>query len=156
MASTVAVDHTDAHIAAFLTAANKAESNQARQALKRSTDARVKDFAQRLLTERTAAERDQQSVMTTSGISPMPDEKSDMLRSRSEIATTSLGLVGALDFDKTFLDTIVREQQDLLGAVDSQLPTAHDRELKGLLERTRTEVAENLATARDIQASLPK
>jgi predicted outer membrane protein len=156
VSSTEVIDHTDAHIAACLAAANQTESSQAQRALQRSTDPRLRDFDQRLMADRTEAELDEQSVLASAGISPMADETSDMVRARGDVAMTNLGLVSEADFDKEFLDTIVREQQSFLSAIDSQIPVAQHGEVRALLERTRAKVAEDLATATEIQASLPK
>jgi putative membrane protein len=151
----IAAEHTDGHIAACVAAATKVEINQATEALKRSKDSRVRDLAQRLLADHTSFERDEQSLASSTGIVPMPDEKSDTRAAKGEIATTSLGLVNEGDFDKSFLDTTIKEQQDLLDTLDTRLvPDARNADLKAMLERTRSKVADDLAAARTIKASL--
>jgi predicted outer membrane protein len=59
------------------------------------------------------------------------------------------------DFDKSFLDTTIKEQQDFLDTLDTHLvPEAQNADLKAMLERSRSKVADDLAAARSIKASL--
>jgi putative membrane protein len=150
-----AAEHANGHIAARVAVASKVAINQATEALKRSKDSRVRDFAQRLLADQTRFERDEQSLASSAGIVPMPDEKSDTRSANGAIATTNLTLVNEGAFDQSFLNTTINEQQDFLDALDTHLiPEAQNAALKAMLGRTRSKVADDLAAAQGIQASL--
>jgi putative membrane protein len=148
---------TDAQIAAVVEAANKGEIEQAKTALKKSKNARVRQFAQHMVTDHTGAMNDEKTVDQKNGITPQDNDVSDGIKSNGEKVMSQLGSSDGASFDKAYIDAQVDEHQKVLDALDSKLiPQAQNTDLKSLLAKVRAKVAGHLKMAQDIQASLSR
>jgi putative membrane protein len=146
---------TDAQIAAVVESANKGEIEQAKTALKKSKNARVRQFAQHMVTDHTGAMNDEKTVDQKNGITPQDNDVADGIKSNGEKVMSQLNSSGGDGFDKAYMDAQVDEHQKVLATLDDKLiPQAQNADLKSLLEKVRAKVASHLKMAQDVQASL--
>ena len=146
---------TDPQIAAIVVAANNADIEGGRLAASKSGNAKVKEFAQRMITDHSGVNAAATALVTKLGVTP---EETPTSRQQTEggakVRQTLQGKSGA-DFDRAYIANEVTYHQNLLGAIDTVLlPSVQNAELKTLLNQTRPAVVSHLKLAQDLQASL--
>lgn len=135
--------------------ANAGEIEQGRLAMTKAHDARVKALAADMVKDHSAAQSQGASLATKAGLKPSPSPASDQLQSEAEGATRSLKSETGSDFDKSYVDTQVREHQAVLDVIDQKLlPNAKGADLKAYLQEVRTTVARHLDHAKGLQQEL--
>ena len=146
---------TDPQIAAIVVAANEVDIRAGELARERSTNAEVRAFAERMVTDHTGVNQAASDLVGRLGVTPEPNATSQKLTSDGEQARAGLqGQTGAA-FDRAYIDGEVAYHQAVLDALDQTLiPNAQNAELRGLLEQTRPAVAAHLDHARRLQGSL--
>jgi putative membrane protein len=146
---------TDPQIAAIVVAANDVDIAAGRLAQERGSNAQVKEFAQRMVTDHTGVNKAATDLVTRLNVTPEGNATSQKLSSDGEQTRTRLqGLSGA-EFDRAYVDNEVAYHQAVLDAIDQTLiPSAQNAELKALLEQTRPAVAAHLQHAQQIQGTL--
>ncbi len=148
---------SDAQIAAITDAANSGEVEQARVALRHSTNAHVKAFAQMMIDHHSQAKRSQQMLMSSMNVAPQPTPLAIKIETDTKSAISSLSAISGNDFDKAYIDLQVKEHKDVLDTLDTKLiPSAHSAELKKALIDFRPKVADHLQRAQDLQQVLSK
>lgn len=147
---------TDAQIAAIVVAANSADVKVGEQAKTMATNQQVKDFAQRMITDHTAVNKQATDLATKLSLTPEENPTSQSLAQGGDQTVSQLqGLSGAA-YDKAYIDHEVQYHQQVLDALDQQLlPNTQNAELKALLEQTRPAFVAHLDMAKQIQSSLP-
>lgn len=154
-ASPAAPTVTDPQIAAIVVAANDADIAAGRLAASTSKNAKIKEFAQRMITDHTGVNKAAVALVTKLNVTP---EESAISRQQTDkgaqVRESLKGKTGA-DFDRAYIESEVTYHVDLLGAIDSVLiPSSQNAELKALLEQTRPAVEAHLKLARELQSSL--
>jgi len=152
-AGTAAV--TDPQIAAIVVAANNADIEGGRLAASKSTNAKVKEFANRMITDHGGVNKAATALVTKLGVTPEENPASrQQTESGAQVRQTLQGKSGA-EFDRAYIANEVTYHENLLGAIDKVLlPSVQNAELKGLLEQTRPAVAAHLKHAQELQTSL--
>jgi putative membrane protein len=146
---------TDPQIAAIVVAANDVDIAAGNLARERASDQRVKDFAQRMITDHTGVNKAATDLVTRLGVTPEPNATSQKLTSDGEASRTTLQGQSGAAFDKAYVDQEVAYHQAVLDAIDQTLiPSAQNAELKALLEQTRPAVAAHLDHARQLKTQL--
>lgn len=146
---------TDPQIAAIVVAANDVDIAAGELAKQRGTDPRVKEFAQRMITDHTGVNKAATDLVTRLGVTPEPNATSQKLTSDGEASRTTLQGQSGAAFDKAYVDQEVAYHQAVLDAIDQTLiPNAQNAELKALLEQTRPAVAAHLDHAKQLQTQL--
>lgn len=148
---------TDPVIAGIFTTANTGEVDAGRLATSRATNQRVRQFAQRMVTEHGAANDRTMDVLNDIGMSTASSEP---MRDLSESARTTVerlrGYEGAA-FDRAYMESQVAMHRHVLQTLDNSLiPHARANQLEMLLTSTRPAIAEHLRMAEEILASLPR
>lgn len=145
----------DADVAGVLETANDGEVQAAEVALERASDSRVRDFAQRMVTDHTnASERLAQLASTGDIMIGNPSLAAQLRSSNTETVQTLQQLEGAA-FDRTYMDSQVSMHEWLLNTIDNTLiPSTRDNDLESLLTDIRPAVAQHLESARQIRSSL--
>jgi putative membrane protein len=145
----------NAQVAAVVQAANAGEIAQAREALKRAKSARVRQFAQHMLRDHSAAEAEMTRLDSKEGWTPESSAIAEQLKMGSEQIMTNLRSAGAADFDSSYINAQVDEHTKVVDLLDNKLiPGAKDADLVKTLQEIRTKVAMHLNDAREIQTSL--
>ncbi|HEU5479694.1 MAG TPA: DUF4142 domain-containing protein [Candidatus Tumulicola sp.] len=148
---------TDDQILQIVHVANEGEIEQAKLAQSKAKDPRVKKFAAMMQKDHTAADDKGLSMGRRDHIDLSPSKASSDLESGANDNTQMLKGASGADFDKSYVDTQVKEHQEVLDAIDQKLvPNAKNADLRTYLAEVRTKVAMHLQHAKDLQAQLAK
>ncbi|HEX2189395.1 MAG TPA: DUF4142 domain-containing protein [Longimicrobiaceae bacterium] len=152
-AGTTAV--TDPQIADIVVAANDEDIRTGELARTRAADPRVREFAERMVTDHAGVNQAASDLVARLGVTPEPSPTSTELREGGRKTRETLqGKTGA-EFDRAYIDHEVAYHQAVLDAIDRTLvPGAQNAELKALLQQTRPAIDAHLQHAKQIQASL--
>jgi putative membrane protein len=146
---------TDPQIAAIVVAANQVDIDAGELARERGADPRVKEFAQRMITDHGGVNQAASDLVGRLGVTPEPNATSQKLTADGEASRTALQGQSGAAFDRAYIANEVTYHQAVLDAIDQTLiPSAQNAELKALLEQTRPAVAAHLDHARQLQTSL--
>jgi putative membrane protein len=152
-----AIPLTDGQILQITHTANLGEINQARLALSRSKDARVRTLAQMMVQDHSQADKKGMVLAKKENLEREPSATSESLESDAESTTGTLKAEPAADFDKNYVDAQIRQHQAVLDTIDQKLVVnAANPELKAYLTEIRAAVASHLRHAQDVQNELQK
>ena len=152
---TASPSFSDGEIVAVVQAADRGEIDQAREAVRKGKNARIKQFAEHMVTDHSAAEAKLASLDSKSGITPQENAVTAQLKSGGEQIMGNLKSASGSDFDKAYIDAQVNEHTQVLDLLDNKLiPHAQNSDLVKTLQEVRTKVANHLKRAQEIQASL--
>lgn len=144
----------DAQIAAIVVTANQVDIDAGRFAATKTTDATVKDFAQRMITDHTAVNQSAVQLATKLKVTPEPSPTSQALKEGGEQNVAHLGTLTGRDLDKAYVDHEVAYHEQVIAALDGALiPDAQNAELKALLVKVRPAFLAHLEHAKRLQAS---
>ena len=148
---------SDAQIAGIVVTANQIDIDAGKLAKAQSRNKQVQDFAQQMITDHTAVNKQAAALAGKLGVKPQDRDTSQSLKQSAAETTKKLkGLKGA-QFDRAYVDNEVAYHQQVLDAIDKVLiPSAQNAELKGLITRVRPAIAAHLEHAKHLQASLGK
>ncbi len=148
---------TDGQILQITHTANLGEIEQARLALSRSKDARVRSLAQMMVQDHSQADKKGMVLAKKENLEREPSGTSESLESDTQSTTGTLKAEPAVDFDKNYVDAQIREHQAVLDTIDQKLViNATNPELKAYLTEIRAAVASHLRHAQDAQNELQK
>jgi putative membrane protein len=142
-------------IAQIADTANSGEVEQGRYAALHATNARVKAFAQHMVSAHGAIGQKMTAMLHKEGIVPADSPQSNRLGTDAQQTFATLKTKTGIDFDKAYIDAQVKAHQEVLDTFDNKLiPNAQDASLKANLQQVRPMVAEHLKEAQDIQKAL--
>ena len=144
---------TDANIAAIVVAANNADIAYAEQALAKSRDAGIRQFA-------TMTKKDHESMNAVAGalvtrlkVTPADNETSFDIRDDAEEKRQRFRELEDFAFDSAYIHNEVAYHRSVLEAIDKVLvPSAKNPELKSLLVQVRPAIAAHLDHAQSLAA----
>jgi putative membrane protein len=147
----------DAQIAHIAVTANSIDSTAGVMAKQKGTAKAVKDFAQSMINDHGAVNKQAVALVTKLNVTPEDNDTSRQLKSGAEQSQANLqGLTGAA-FDSAYIGHEAEYHQAVLDALDKVLiPGSQNAELKDLLQKVRPNFAAHLERAKSIQASLGK
>ena len=148
---------SDPQIAHIVVTANQIDIDAGKLAKSKSKNKEVQEFAQRMITDHTAVNKQASALVKKLKVKPEESDTSRSLKSAAkQTAGKMKGLKGAA-FDKAYADNEVAYHQQVLDAIDKVLiPSAQNAELKGLLEKVRPAIAAHLDHAKMMASSLAK
>ena len=147
-------DGVVAHI--FMTS-NTGEIQTSQVATSRAQSAAVRDFAQRMITEHSAANDRLTNVTRDEGIAPAPNPASAALQQTAQQTVSALNTYTGAAFDRVYMENQVALHQYTLRTLDEHLiPAARNDDLESLLVSTRPAVAQHLQMAQQILGGLPR
>ena len=156
-ASAVAAGPNDAQIAAIVVTANQVDIDAGTLAAARTTNADVKAFAERMVTDHTGVNKSAVDLVTRLKVTPEDNPTSESLKAGGDKNVTALKALHGAAFDKAYVDHEIAYHQQVLDAVDQVLiPNAQNAELKALLVKVRPAFVAHLEHAKQLQASLAK
>jgi len=155
--SAVAQAPNDAQIAHIVVTANQVDIDAGKLAESKSTNADVKAFGQRMVTDHTGVNKSATELVTKLKVTPEDNPTSQALKKGGEENLAKLkGLSGAA-FDKAYVDHEVAYHQQVLDAVDKTLiPNAKNEELKALIVKVRPAFVAHLDHAKMLQSKMGK
>jgi putative membrane protein len=147
--------YTDAEIAAITAAINTGEVEEAKAAQKKAKDPKVKAFATKMVNHHTSANTKQADLLKKLKMSTDENAKSRELSSEASSNVQTLSSQTGAEFDRAFMDQMVKDHQKALSMLDDKLiPEAKSSELKQMLQSVRSTVDSHLREAMNIQKSL--
>jgi putative membrane protein len=145
----------DAQIAGIVVAANSVDIDAGELAKTRAHDQKVKDFAQRMVTDHSGVNKQASALAQKLKLTP---EDSDASKSLKEGGAANIGKLKGMQgaaFDKAYIDHEVAYHQAVLDSIDKTLiPDAKNAEMKDLIVKVRPAIAAHLQHAQQIQSSL--
>ena len=148
---------TDPQIAGIVVTANQIDVDAGKIAKSRSKNKEVQDFAQLMITDHTAVNKQASALVKKLGVKPADSDTSKSLKKAAADTAKKLKALKGAQFDKAYVDNEVVYHQQVLDAIDKVLiPNADNAELKGLIEKVRPAIAAHLEHAKHLQASLGK
>src|SRR5690606_15008611 len=116
-----AAELDDAQIAAIVVTANQVDIDAAKLALEVSRDAEVREFARRMVTDHTAANKAAANLAERLGLTPQSNETSEALAKQGQETLARLkGLEGAA-FDAAYAEHEVAYHEQVIAALDGTL-----------------------------------
>ena len=156
-AKPAAAKPNDAQIAHIAVTANSLDSAAGVTAKKKGTSKAVKDFAQTMIDDHTAVNKQAVALAAKLKVTPEDNDVSRSLKSEADGAMPTIQARSGADFDKSYIGHEVTFHQTVLDALDKTLiPNAQNAELKALLTKVRPSIAAHLERAKSIQTSLNK
>jgi putative membrane protein len=148
---------TDPQIAGIVVTANSIDIEAGKLAKSRSKNKEVSKFAQQMITDHTAVNKQAGALAKKLKVKPADSDTSKSLKAGAADNIKNLkGLKGAA-FDKAYVDHEVAYHQAVLDAVDKVLiPSAKNAELKDLIVKVRPAFVAHLEHAKMVQADLAK
>lgn len=148
---------SDPQIAGIVVTANQIDIDAGKLAKSRSKNKEVKDFAQRMITDHGAVNKQAGALAKKLGVKPEDSDTSKSLKQGAAENIASLKKLKDGRFDKAYVDHEVAYHQAVLDAIDKVLiPSAQNQELKDLIVKVRPAIAAHLEHAKHLQADLGK
>jgi putative membrane protein len=146
---------TDSQIAHIAVTANSIDSAMGELAKTRARSAAVKGFAQTMITDHGAVNRQAVTLAQRLKVTPQANDMSRQLQQGADEARAGLEAKTGADFDRAYIEREVQYHQAVLDALDQALiPGAQNAELKALLQGARPAFAAHLERAKQIQGTL--
>ena len=133
-ASALAAGPTDPQIAHIAYTAGNLDIAAAKQALKMSHNAAVRDFAQEMVRDHTAVNQKALALVKKLHVTPEANPTSAGLTKAANAELAKLSKLKGAAFDREYVNNEVAYHKTVNGALASTLiPSAHNAELKSLL-----------------------
>jgi putative membrane protein len=147
----------DAQIAAIVVTANQVDIDAGKLAASRSEAARVKEFAQLMVTDHSGVNKSATELAAKLKVVPEANATSQSLKKGGDENLATLNKLSGAAFDRAYVAHEVVYHQAVLDALDKSLiPNAKNAELKALIVKVRPAFVAHLEHAKQLQASLEK
>lgn len=146
---------TDPQIAHIAYTAGVLDVEAAKQALKTSHNAAVRGFAQEMVRDHEAVNKKALALVKKLKVTPEANATSTGLTKAADAERAKLGKLKGAAFDREYVANEVAYHKTVNGALASTLiPSAHNAELKSLLETGLTLFKEHQTHAEQLAAKL--
>ena len=126
---------TDPQIAHIAYTAGEIDIKAAKQALEKASSKQVKQFAQDMVRDHEAVNRQALDLVKKLKVTPEDNDTSKALSKQASDKLAELGKLNGAAFDKAYVDNEVAYHKAVNNALETQLiPSASNAELKGLLQ----------------------
>lgn len=143
------VTPSDSEIVGIVAAANTGEILAAKEALKRSAQPEVKQFAEQMIEEHTAMNKENMALANKVGLKKEESNTSKMLTKKAQSDLKKLKELKGAEFDKEYVGDQVLMHKLVLETIENVLvKSADNAELKTMLTQAQTKVAAHLEHAR--------
>ena len=147
----------DAQIAHIVVTANQVDIDAGKLAESKSTNADIKAFGQRMVTDHSGVNKSATELVTKLKVTPEDNPTSQALIKGGQQNLTNLNGLSGAAFDKAYVDHEVAYHQQVLDAVDKTLiPNAKNEELKALIVKVRPAFVAHLEHAKMLQSKMGK
>lgn len=144
---------SDAQIMGIVLAADQIDIDYGKIALQKSKDAKVREFAQRMVTDHSAVQKSVVELAGKIGVKAEDSQTSTGLKSGAADITKKLKALKGKEFDKFYVDNEVTYHKTVTDAVDAVLiPSAQNGELKSALKGAQPLFLKHLEHARSVQS----
>jgi putative membrane protein len=146
---------TDPQIAHIAYTAGNLDVEAGKQALKMSHNAAVRDFAQEMVRDHTAVNQKALALVKKLHVTPQANPTSAALTKAADAERAKLSKLKGAAFDREYVNNEVAFHKTVNNALSSTLiPSAHNAELKSLLQTGLTLFKEHQAHAEQLAAKL--
>ena len=129
---------SDAQIAAIVVTANQVDIDAGKLALLRTSNDKVRTFAQLMVTDHTGVNTAATELVTRLNVTPQASATSDALKAGGDKNIAHLKTLDGAAFDRAYVSQEVAYHQQVIDALDKVLiPGATNAELKALLVKVR-------------------
>lgn len=126
---------TDPQIAGIVQTANQIDINQAKLALKNTSNQQVKDFANQMISDHTNLQKSVSDLAKKLGVTPEDSATSKQLKQQAAEESRKLKSLHGNAFDKEYASHEVAYHQAVIDAAKNTLiPNAQNAELKSAVE----------------------
>lgn len=145
---------SDAQIAAIVVTANQVDIDAGKLAASRSTNDKVKAFAQLMVTDHTSVNKVATELVTRLKVTPQASPTSEALKSGGDKNLAHLKTLSGAEFDRAYINHEFTYHQQVIDALDKTLiPGATNAELKALLIKVRPAFIAHRDHAKGLQSS---
>ncbi len=145
----------DAQIAEIVVVANQSDVDAAKLAKAHAKDPAVKQFAETMIRDHEAANKQAKALVKKLKVKPEPSDTSRSLAKADKENLASLKALKGAAFDKAYVDHEVAYHEQVIDAVKSTLlPNAKNPELKALLEKDAPVFEAHLQHAKQLQGRI--
>lgn len=148
---------SDPQIAGIVVTANQIDVDAGKIAKARSKNKEVQKFAQQMITDHTAVNKQASALAKKLKVKPEQSDTSKSLQQGAKENMANLKKLKGAAFDRAYVGHEVAYHEAVLDAIDKVLiPSAQNAELKGLIEKVRPAFVAHLEHARMLQETLAK
>lgn len=148
-------DLTDGQIAQILLTANLIDISNGEFAINKTTNPKVKNYAQRMVKDHTNSNKEVESLLQKLSISLKDNKISEVLNEDAEKATKKLKDSNMDDFDEDYIKAEIKLHEKVIEVAETKLvPNVKNQDLKALLEKTHPILKSHLAHALEILESI--
>jgi putative membrane protein len=126
-----------------------AEVSLSQVAIQKASDASVKDFAQRMVTDHQKANQELTGLVTQKGAT-LPDATNKKIEKETEKLQ---GLSGA-DFDRAYMKIMLSDHEKTVKIFQKESERGDDADLKGWVTKTLPTLQEHLSMAQTTEATV--
>jgi putative membrane protein len=146
---------SDPQIAGIVQTANQIDIDQARLALKKSTNSQVKEFANQMISDHTALQKSVDDLAKKLGVTAEPSDTSKQLKQQATDESKKLRGLSGKAFDQEYAAHEVAFHQAVIDAASQTLiPNAQNAELKSALQGAAPLLQGHLQHAQQLEQSL--
>lgn len=148
---------TDPQIAAIVVTANQVDIDAGKFAKSKSHSSDVKQFAQMMVTDHSAVNKQAVALVRKLGVKPEGSPTSASLQQGGSDNLAKLKTLKGQAFDRAYVDHEVAYHEAVIEALDKTLiPNARNDELKALMVKVRPAFDAHLEHAKHLQSLLGK
>jgi putative membrane protein len=145
----------DAQIAHIAYTAGQLDVNAGKQALAKSHNKAVRSFAQTMIRDHAAVNDQAVALVKKLGVAPQDNATSEALTKQAKEKAGELSKLNGRSFDRAYIQNEVAFHRTVNGALGTTLiPSAHNAELKSLLETGLTLFQEHEKHAEQLAKNL--
>ena len=144
----------DAEIAAIVVTANQVDIDAGKLAVSRTTNDKVKAFAQLMVTDHTGVNKAATALVTKLNVTPQQNATSKALQAGGDKNLAYLKTLQGTAFDQAYINHEYAYHQQVIDALDKTLiPGATNSELKALLVKVRPAFIAHRDHAKSLQST---
>ena len=144
----------DAEIAAIVVTANQVDIDAGKLAVSRSSNDKVKTFAQLMITDHSGVNKAATELVTRLKVTPQHSSASKALQAGGDENLANLRTLNGAAFDQAYIDHEYAYHQQVIDALDKTLiPGATNAELKALLIKVRPAFVAHRDHAKSLQST---
>lgn len=145
-------EFSNAELAGLIHTYDQAEIEMGQMALTKATDAGVKAFAQRIVTDHRALDAEVTSTTKQLNVTAaIPDDDEDITEDHQKAMQELNGKAKGRDFDEAFLEHEIRMHKKVLDEIEDSIGRNRNPEIRPLLEKARDGVKSHLTTAEELE-----
>ena len=145
---------SDAQIAAIVVTANQVDIDAGKLAIERSSNDKVKAFAQLMITDHSGVNKAATELVTKLKVTPEENATSKALQAGGDKNLAHLKSLKDAAFDQAYIDHEYAYHQQVIEALDKTLiPSAANAELKALLIKVRPTFVAHRDHAKSLQST---